>query len=113
MHFGGVPGRDGVFLHPVPHQREIQDDGALHPLRVRGGPVQRDEAVHRRGVLQDPQRHAKGAGSRRAGPPGGVSPDPAQGGIQPDRAGKVPDAHSGRDVRVGRAEQDMKKGADL
>ena len=31
----------------------------------------------------------------------GVSPDPAQGGVQPDGAGEVPDPHPGSDVRVG------------
>ena len=36
-----------------------------------------------------------------AGPPGGVPPDPAQGGVQPDGAGAVTDPHSGRHVRVG------------
>ena len=32
---------------------------------------------------------------------GGVSPDPAESGIQPDRAGKVTDPHSGYDVCMG------------
>ena len=34
--------------------------------------------------------------------PRGVSADPAQGGIQPDRARKVPPPHPGRYVRMGR-----------
>lgn len=34
--------------------------------------------------------------------PRGVSADPAQGGIQPDRARKIPPPHPGRPVRMGR-----------
>lgn len=40
----------------------------------------------------------KELGGRPAGPPGGVSSDPAQGGVQFDGARKVPDPHFGPDV---------------
>ncbi len=53
-----------------------------------GGPVQRDEAVHRQHLLQDAQRHPEGAGGGRPGPPGGVPPNSAQGGVQPHGQGK-------------------------
>ena len=55
-------------------------------------------------ISQDPQHQPEGAGSGQADRSDRVSPDPAEGGIQPEPAGKVPDGGAGSALRLGHGE---------
>ena len=76
----------------------------LLPDGVSGGAVQRIEAVPENHFRQDPQHQPEGAGSGQADRSDRVSPDPAEGGIQPEPAGKVPDGGAGSALRLGHGE---------
>lgn len=108
MHCRREPRRDRIQLHPVAHQREIQDDHSVYPDGIRRGAVQRNEALYRGHFLQDLERHPERTRGGPAHPPGRISPDPAEGGIQPHRERALPHPHSGRHVRVGRQAPLMK-----
>ena len=77
----------------------------LLPDGVSGGAVQRIEAVPENHFRQDPQHQPEGAGSGQADRSDRVSPDPAEGGVQPFRKRKVIDGCTGSTLHLGRREQ--------
>lgn len=102
QHRGRKPGGDGVQLHPLADQREVQDVHPLRPHGVRDRQVQRAQGVHQGHLLQDPQREPQGAGGGRPRTPRGVPADAPQGRVLADGEREVPHPHTRRDVRVGR-----------
>ena len=88
---------------------DFDDTGYSYTLSLIAGKYKPVTAVSEEGGGQDPEPEPEGAGGGRPHPSGGLSPDPAPGGILPDGAGPFPGPGAGQALRLGDRKQTVNR----